>query len=267
MSTFSSRPPTVTGAIRHAQVRLAVALLVFVVAASVPYSWLIAHFAYPAILRAPTAEILTQFHTGGSPLVWAWLCFGISALLFIPVALGFERLFALKGLPRNGAALLGTASALAQAIGLLRWVLVVPPLASAFVDQGSSATTRDAVAVVFNAVHAYGGMLLGEFLGQLLLAAWTALAGMQMLRCGVVPRWLAAAGLLTLPLWVVGQSAVLHHVLPALTPVDLIPAAFMAWEVWLLALAVSLLVSAWKHRTASAPPLPGRVPMPTQLRG
>ncbi len=252
MSTSSTYPLSRSIEIRHAQLRLALALLLFVVAATVPYSWLIAHFSYPAILRQPTADIMTQFNAGGSPLIWAWLCFGISALLFIPVALGFERLFALKGLSSNGSALLGTSSALAQAVGLLRWVLVVPGLSGAFASEHSSAATRDAVVVVFDAVHRYGGMVLGEFLGQLLLAAWTALAGMQMLRSGVVPRWLAVAGLWTLPLWVAGQSTLLQHVLPSVPAWDLIPAAFMAWELWLLALAVSLLVSAWKSSASLA---------------
>ena len=230
----------------RAQAQLALALLVFVIAAAVPYSWLIAHFAYPGILQAPAVEILTKFHAGGSSLVFAWLAFGVSALLFIPVALGFERLFSLAGLKPNGSALMGAASALLQAIGLLRWVLVVPALASSFVAADSASATREAITVVFDAVHRYGGMVLGEFLGQLLLAAWTGLAGLQMMRANLVPRWLAVLGCLTLPLWVLGQSKLLHGVLPAIPSLDLIPLAFMAWELWLVAIAVVLLVRAWR---------------------
>lgn len=62
----------------------------------------------------------------------------------------------------------------------------------------------------------------------------------------MVPRWLAALGALTLPLWRIGQTEVLHAVVPALPVIALIPFAFMAWEAWLAALALTFLVAAWR---------------------
>lgn len=227
---------------------LGLALLGFVVAATLPYAWLIEHFGYDDILREPSAVILANFHAGGAPLVLAWFAFAMSSLLFLPVALGFDRLFLALRLPGHGAVLLGCASALVQAIGLLRWVLVVPALAGAYVDPDASAATRSAVLVVFDAVHRFGGALLGELVGQLLLAGWTGLVSWQLHRSGQVPRWLAAAGALTLPLWLLGQTEVLHAVVPAIPAIDLIPLAFMAWEAWLAALAVALLRDAWRGR-------------------
>lgn len=252
MKTFSHPNAPTDDAAHHAfrrsQLQLALAILVFVAAASMPYSWLIAHFEYPDILRKPAAEILTSFHAGGPSLVAAWLAFGLSALMFIPVALGLERLATLRSVPGNGSALIGIASALVQAIGLLRWVLVVPALASAYVLPGSSPATRDTVLVVFDTLNRYGGMVLGEFMGQLLLAAWTGLAVHSMLRARLVPSWLALAGAATLPLWVVGQGELLHGVLPAAPDWELVPLAFMAWELWLCAIAVVLLWRVWATR-------------------
>jgi hypothetical protein len=230
------------------QILLAISLLTFVVAASLPYSWLITNFGYPDILRASGAEVLTKFHAGGPPLVAAWLAFGISALLFIPVALLLDQLATLRGVRSNGSALIGIASALVQALGLLRWGLVVPALAATYASPDSATTTRDAVLVVFDMVNRYGGMVLGEFMGQLLLAGWTALAAHAMVRAKLVPTWLALAGTLTLPLWVLGQGELLHGVLPFMPNWELIPAAFMAWEVWLLAIATNLLWRAWQGR-------------------
>lgn len=214
----------------------------FLVAATVPYSWLIAHFGYDDILREPTPVILRRFQAGGAPLVWAWFAFALSALLFIPLALAVDRLTADPASPVPGAAPLAIASAVAQAIGLMRWVLVVPGLASAYAAPEATPATQAAVVVVFDAVHHYGGMVIGEFIGQLLLAGWTALAGWRLLRSRRVPAWVAWIGPLTLPLWLLGQSELLHQVLPATPLFETVPLAFMAWEAWLLLLAAALLV-------------------------
>ncbi len=62
----------------------------------------------------------------------------MSALLFIPVALGVKRLLAAAQRPDLAATTLGIASAIAQAFGLLRWVLVMSGLASQFVSSSAS---------------------------------------------------------------------------------------------------------------------------------
>jgi hypothetical protein len=245
----TDRHPQVTRAERS----LAASLIVFLVAATLPYTWLIEHFGYDDILREPAGAILQKFHAGGAPLVMAWFAFAMSSLLFIPVARGFQRLLSAHWGSDTGASVLGIASAIAQAIGLLRWVLVVPALAATFADAQSSQATRDATLVIFDAVHRYGGMVLGEFIGQLLLAGWTGLVALALYRSRAVPRWLAGVGWLTLPFWLVGQTELLHGVVPAVPSIEVIPIAFMAWEAWLAAIAVSLLAQAWRARSGTAP--------------
>lgn len=230
--------------------RLALAIVVFLVAATLPYLWLIAHFGYDDILREPAAVVLTRFQAGGPALVTAWLGFAMASLLFIPVALAMHALP--PGGGSRGVLMLGIASAIVQAIGLLRWVLVVPALAATYTDPQASAATRDAVLVAFDAVHRYGGMVVGEMVGQLLLAAWTAGAVLQLWQQRALPRWLVAAGALTLPLWLLGQTELLHPVLPAWPRLEVIPLAFMAWEAWLAALALALTL-------ALASRVPGRL--------
>ncbi len=229
---------------RSAQLLASALIVLFLVVATVPYLWLIAHFGYDDILREPTAVILRSFHAGGAPLVAAWFVFAMSALLFIPLALALDRLGqpGARGLP--SAMPLAVASAVAQCIGLLRWVLVVPGLSSAYVDAGATEVTKAAVVVVFEAVHHYGGMVIGEMVGQLLLAGWTLLAGWRLARSGVLPRWLCWAGSATVPLWLLGQTELLHQVVPTVPLYEVVPVAFMAWEAWLAALAVGLAVRA-----------------------
>jgi hypothetical protein len=239
--------------------QLAVVLIVFLLLATLPYAWLIENFGYDDILREPAAVVLQRFHAGGSPLVLAWLAFAVSALWFIVVVHGFNRLFAAHGASDWGTTVLGIGSSLAQAIGLLRWVLVIPGLAATYADPATAPAAREATLVVFDAVHRYGGMVLGEMIGQLLLAAWTGLVSVRLLRSGIVPRWLAAAGLLTVPLWLVGQTELIHSVVPGVPAIEVIPLAFMGWEAWLAALAVAMLLSVWRDnagRPCQGPAMP-----------
>lgn len=233
---------------------LGLALLIFLIAANAPYVWLIEHFGYDDILREPAAAILQKFHAGGAALVVAWLAFSLSSLLFIPVVLGFEALLAPTGEAARGAAALGIASAVAQAIGLLRWVLVVPGLAAGYSDPSATPATREALLVVFEAVHRYGGTVVGEMVGQLLLAGWTGWMALRLKRSGFVPTWLAGVGLFTWPLWLLGQSELLHTVMPGLPAIEVTPIAFIAWELWLAALAVALFVGAIRARATSKEP-------------
>lgn len=239
--------------LRSAQRNLGIALIAFLVAVSLPYLWLIENFGYDDVLREPAAEILTRVAAGGVPLVLAWFAFAMGALLFVPVVLTVASLLRLHGEQAHGAMVLGIASAVAQSIGLLRWVLVVPPLAANYVDAATGPASREALEMVFDAVHRYGGMVVGEMVGQLLLAGWTGLTAQQLWRARVVPRWLAGAGAATLPFWLVGQSELLHGVAPGVPSIEVVPLAFMAWEAWLAAFALWCFVSVWRGRQGQQP--------------
>jgi hypothetical protein len=144
--------------------------------------------------------------------------------------------------------LFGVASAILQAAGLLRWVFVVPALARAHVDTSASEATREAVLVVFQTVHQYGGVLIGEFLGQCFLIAWTAGTCLAMLRMRGPLRWLGACGLATVPLWLLGFSELIASAVPGWPVLELAPIAFIAWEAWLVAVAVTLIAAGVMRR-------------------
>jgi hypothetical protein len=246
MSAFILSRPDPSG------VRLAVAIVSFLVAANVPYAWLVANFGYDDGLREPAAPILVTYSEGGASLVLAWLAFSAGALLFIPVALEFRRLLTGQGVDDGGAAILGVGSAIAQATGLLRWVLVVPSLAAAFVQPDAGDSVREAIVVTFDVVHRFGGMVIGELLGQLLLAGWTALTVRALWKTAQLPKWLLAGGAATVPLWLLGLTELLHDVLPSLPSTEVTPAAFMLWEAWLAAVAVTMLRRALQRRRHGA---------------
>lgn len=219
-------------------------LVAFVLALNLPYAALIALFGYDDVLREPAAVVLARFHAAGPPLVLAWLAFALGALAFAPLSRRVERVL---GLAPGWS---GPASALAQFAGLARWVFVVPGLAALHVEGDAAA--REVAEALYAALHAYLGAGIGEFLGQLLLVAWMLRIGRALWGDGA--RWLAAAGLATVPLWVLGLSEPLSTVLAGLPVIETTPLAFMAWEAWLAAVGVTWIAAGWRsrHRHAAA---------------
>lgn len=140
---------------------------------NVPFAILGATFDYPDVLRRPAGEVLDLFARGGAPLILTWHAFAISALALAPLAFALtltrKRVAEAPGLA-IGAAIAGALSALAQAIGLWRWVFVVPGLARVHTDAAASEETKHAAERTFDLINQYGGVAIGEHLGQMLLA-------------------------------------------------------------------------------------------------
>src|SRR5215208_4924703 len=83
-------------------------------------------FDYPNILRKKPDEILRRFAAGGSPLILRWEALLVSALAMLPlVALLAVALHAALPLTVTSV-VVGSAAALVQALGLVRWPFVVP---------------------------------------------------------------------------------------------------------------------------------------------
>lgn len=222
-------------------------LILLVVLSNVPYTMLIQTFGYDNILREPVDVVLTQFHAGGTRLILIWFAFGLAALLLIPASLLLHRVIG-GSMRRNAlpylaiATCMGALSGILQAIGLMRWVFVVPLLANLYTDPTTSEMTREAVRVAYQVVHQYGGVVMGEHLGQTLLIGWTLGIGFAMRSATLFKSWLAWWGLLTTPLLLLGQSELLATVIPRMPILETTPIGFILWEIWLLLVGISLLL-------------------------
>ncbi len=220
--------------------------ILMVVLSNIPYTLLTLTFEYDDILREPVSEVLTKFHAGGTQLILIWFAFGLSALLLIPASVLLYRAMALPSRrPKPAylaiATLMGALSGILQAIGLMRWVFVVPILANLYTAPNVSETTQTAVSVVYQTVHQYGGVILGEHLGQTLLVGWTVGVGLAMQSSPLFKSWVGWWGLATAPLLLLGQSELLATVIPATPVLETTPIGFIWWEVWLLLVGISLL--------------------------
>jgi len=196
-------------------------------------------FDYPDILRRPTDEILRRFRDGGPALRRLWYVFALSAALFIPIPILVHGLFGSAAPWFLGVAtVFGTLAGLVQVLGLLRWPFVVGGLADLYLAPDASPARRDAVSVVFEALHRYAGVAVGEHLGYLFTALWTVLLSLAIILTGVFGAWLGWAGL-------PGAAMIFGGLFeeagwkPA-GPLTAI--GYVLWSAWLIVLGVRILI-------------------------
>lgn len=172
------------------------ATIALAIAFNIPFALLGARFDYPHILRAPAAEVLASFGAGGASLILIWQGFLLCALAMIPLAIGLAlRAPGWRERPALalGGAITGALAGLTQAIGLSRWVFVVPHLARQHADPASTDMRRAVAEGLFDALNQWGGVAIGEHLGQALTCLWLLHLVLGQLReTGLLAR--AAAG-------------------------------------------------------------------------
>jgi hypothetical protein len=219
--------------------------LLGVVLINIPYSLLIATFNYPDILREPSQIILTEFQAGGTPLLLTWLAFAWSGLPILFAVGMLQRILEDEGLPNLGVATaIGLIGMVVQLVGLLRWVFVVPVLAQLATDPTSDAATRTTVGIVFQAVHQYGGVVLGEHLGYAFTCLWMALISVASIRSARFPSWLGGLGLVAAGVYSLGHGELLATVIPGMpywAEAGLVGS--ILWMLWMAALGIVLLRS------------------------
>jgi hypothetical protein len=198
-------------------------------------------FDWPDILREPADVVLPAFVAGGTGLVWTWFATAWTyAVLLVPILLLPAVLGRRSDPVLRAATYVGATSVVLSLIGFLRWVFVVPPLAASYV--AGDATTRAAVDAAWTAQHQFGGALLGEHLGQLLVIGWSVTLSVVILRSHVLPRWLSVTGLVVSGVYLLNQGDVLATAVPGFPVWDLAGLlGSTGWGLWVAALGVVLL--------------------------
>ncbi len=151
-------------------------------------------FEYPDILRHPAGEVLTRFAAAGVDLHLYWYAMMFASLLMIGAVIAtglhwWKRDSFLAALSIGA----GVVAGLVQALGLLRWVMLVPSLAAMYVVPGATEIDKSMAIALFDAANHYLGMGVGEHLGYFFTAIWTVLAAALMFKTN---RIMAATGIL-----------------------------------------------------------------------
>jgi Domain of unknown function (DUF4386) len=197
----------------------------------IPYVILTVTFDYPGVLRYDTGEILRKFQEGGSPLIFTWLAFGLSGILlmiaYVQMGRQFENQYAYVRWVTN----IGVISGVLQIIGLLRWVFVVPLLASKY-SSTNDPVVRGSISLIFATTHQLVGVLIGEHLGQLFTVIWTIGMAKALKHSNYIPSWMEWLGYLTSGVYLLGQAELLATVIPGFPVWGL--AGFLGSTLWLI---------------------------------
>jgi hypothetical protein len=206
-------------------------------------------FDYPNILRKEPDEILRRFAAGGSRLVLRWQALLLSALAMLPLVALVAVALAPPAPLAVTSVVVGSAAALVQVLGLVRWPFAVPELARRYLaadedDGPDAAATRRTIEIIFATLHRLLGVGIGEHLGYLLTGVWTLLAAASVVSTAVLPGWL---GLIGIPIGIALLIGTLEFVGPNEErgwPLagTIVPIAYIAWSIWLVALGVALLL-------------------------
>ncbi|HPH21656.1 MAG TPA: DUF4386 domain-containing protein [Haliscomenobacter sp.] len=210
------------------------------IALFIPYTMLSIIFEYPDILRQDTAIILTKFHEGGNRLIWTWFAFAITGMPLLPayILLG-QKLESQAPLMRT-ATTIGVIGLVVQMVGLLRWTFVVPVLADTF-TSATDEPTKAAAMMAFKTIHQFGGVILGEYLGQLFTIAWTVMVTLSFVKLKLFPKWVNGLGLVSSLIYLLAQAELFATVMPGFPVWEM--AGFIGstlWLVWLVVLGIKL---------------------------
>ena len=188
-------------------------------------------FDYPNILRKEPDEIIRRFAAGGSGLILRWQALLLSALAMLPLVALLAVALAAPAPLAVASVVVGAAAGLVQALGLVRWPFAAP-------------ATRQSIEVVFATLHRLLGVGIGEHLGYLLTGVWTLLVAASIVSTAVLPGWLGIVGI---PIGLALLIGTLEFVGPNeehgwSVAGTIVPIAYIAWSIWLIALGVAFLL-------------------------
>src|SRR6185503_15912236 len=201
----------------------------------IPYTILTITFEYPDILRQDIGIVLTKFHEGGSSLIVTWWVFAIMGLLLLIAYIKIGQMLENRISFARWVTTLGVVSGIVQIIGLLRWVFVVPVIANKYVTSADP-VIKEIAKGSFQTIHQFGGVLLGEHLGQLLTIAWTIMMSIAFIKLNLFPRWVSWLGIVASIIYLLAQAELFSTVISGFPQWSM--AGFIGSTLWLIWLII-----------------------------
>jgi hypothetical protein len=217
--------------------------LLFILGAAgvlIPYIFLTIIFDYPSILREDIGVVLMKFNQGGNSLILTWWLF---AILGLPLLIAYIKLGKQLEQQSSNASWLTTVGVIGlvtQMVGLLRWSFVVPILAHNY--RVGNETSKEITKAIFEVIHQYGGVVLGEHVGQLFTIVWVIGITRVMQQLKLVPVWISGLGYGSSAIYLLAQAELFATVIPNIPVWD--SAGFIGstlWIIWLIGVGVILI--------------------------
>lgn len=212
--------------------QLRLALMLGSLGVLIPYIILGITFEYPAVLRLPAGELLEAYYLQMAEGPWLTMTWAFFALGGLPLLWGY---YLLQSWYAGGRGKLitgiGMTGLIAQLIGLMRWVLVVPGLASAHHQWLGDEHKTFVLEQLFILQHQWGGVLVGEFVGQLLTIIWWVGSSMELYKNQRIPQWAMSVSLAGAFIYLLAEAELVHTVIPNMPFWE--PAGFIGSTIWL----------------------------------
>lgn len=201
------------------------------------YTQLAIAFDYPKILRLPALEILGRYRDHQAEIAPYWWLMFLAAVAFAPVGTMLPRWLGLTGTRATFAQTVGLLASVVQFLGLSRWVFAVPLLAR----QAADPADQKMASLLFELIHQWFGVGLGEWLGYLFTATWTAVIAARLLARS---RGMAFTGFVI----ALGIAAGLMEVfgVAAAGPINAI--AYSLWVIWMIGIAIVMVTTKPDHQ-------------------
>jgi hypothetical protein len=212
---------------------IAESLLIFV-----PLTVLGSAINWPKSLSDPADKILPLLIQNASAVRFGYLVYLGYSILFGVIALLVTRVLndeKSDSIWLRIAGSFGIASMITRCLGIIRWLVAMPALATLYTDPTISNATRESIAVVYRVLNDYAGSV-GEVLGVSLFAGvWLAIVSLKILQTKILPKWLGLLGLVA--------TTLLAFQLAKLYGVDLgafISVSVSILQLWFLAMGIVL---------------------------
>ena len=141
---------------------------------------------WPASLRLPASEALPLIARNATAVQIGYWGYMLTAAAMVPFVIALRRFAQAKGasgLLVDTMAAFGIAAAVLKTLGIVRWLLAMPTLATLYGNTTDPAM-RAVIEVTYTATNAYAGSV-GELLGvQLFSGLWLVLLGLVFARIG-----------------------------------------------------------------------------------
>lgn len=182
--TTASRAAPMTRAETLSLVVLALAQVVLFL---VPLIVLGQAIGWPASLRLPAGDALPLIARNATAVQIGYWGYLLTATAMVPLALALRRFAQAHGigsLLADSMAAFGIAAAILKTLGIVRWLIAMPSLATLH-GSATDLAIRSAIEVNYVALNGYAGSV-GELLGvQLFSGLWLVLVGMVLYRAGL----------------------------------------------------------------------------------
>jgi len=154
---------------------------------------------WPASLDQPASVNLPLILEQYMAMMTGYAIYLVYSLLFWPMAYLTGRAIVIDDTSNTlfrVASGFAALSALARALGIVRWLVAMPVLARLYTNPAVTENFKESISMVYEMLNAYAGGI-GELLGVSLFASiWLVLICMLLIRSSQWPSWLGYFGLI-----------------------------------------------------------------------